>query len=42
MKINFTNINFDNDIKVDSDIAELNLKIKNVCSNLPAKNCKRY
>ena len=36
MKINFTNINFDNDIKVDSDIADLNLKIKNVCSNLPA------
>ena len=36
MKINFTNINFDNDIKVDSDISDLNLKIKNVCSNLPA------
>ena len=36
MKINFTNINFDNDIKVDSDIADLNLKIKNVCNNLPA------
>ena len=36
MKINFTNINFDNDIKIDSQIADYNIKIKDVCSNLPA------
>ena len=36
MKINFTNINFDNDIKIDSQIADFNIKIKDVCSNLPA------
>ena len=36
MKINFTNIHFDNDIKIDSQIADFNIKIKDVCSNLPA------
>ena len=36
MKINFTNINFDNDIKIDSQITDFNIKIKDVCSNLPA------
>jgi len=38
MKINFTNLNFDNDVKLDKNINDLNLKIKQVCNNLPALN----
>ena len=38
MKIEFTNINFKNDIQPDLNINELNFKIKNVCNNLPALN----
>jgi len=36
MKIDFTNINFEDEIQPDLNINELNLKIKNVCKNLPA------
>ena len=38
MKINFTNINFENDIKLDQDILDLNIKIKDICNNLPSLN----
>ena len=38
MKIDFTNINFEDEIQPDININELNLKIKNVCNNLPALN----
>ncbi len=38
MKINFTNINFENDIKLDQDIIDLNIKIKDICNNLPSLN----
>ena len=38
MKIDFTNINFENEIQHDVNINELNFKIKNVCNNLPALN----
>ena len=38
MKIDFTNINFDDDIQHDHNINDLNFKIKNVCNNLPALN----
>ena len=38
MKIDFTNINFEDEIQPDLNINELNLKIKNVCKNLPALN----
>ena len=43
MKIDFTNINFEDEIQPDLNINELNLKIKNVCKNLPALNiAKNY
>ena len=38
MKIDFTNINFEDEIQPDLNINELNFKIKNVCNNLPALN----
>ena len=38
MKIDFTNINFKDEIQPDLNINELNLKIKNVCKNLPSLN----
>ena len=38
MKIDFTNINFKDEIQPDLNINELNFKIKNVCNNLPALN----
>ena len=38
MKIDFTNINFKDEIQADLNINELNFKIKNVCNNLPALN----
>ena len=38
MKIDFTNINFKDEIQPDLNIKELNFKIKNVCNNLPALN----
>ena len=38
MKIDFTNINFEDEIQPDLNINELNSKIKNVCNNLPALN----
>ena len=38
MKIDFTNINFEDEIQADLNINELNFKIKNVCNNLPALN----
>ena len=38
MKIEFTNINFKDEIQPDLNINELNSKIKNVCNNLPALN----
>ena len=36
MEVNFRNINFDKDIKLPSNIDDLNLKIKTICNNLPA------
>ncbi|MDC0057611.1 hypothetical protein OAJ21_00265 [Pelagibacteraceae bacterium] len=41
MEINFTNINFDNDIKFTDNIEDLNLKIKKICNDLPALNIVR-
>lgn len=38
MKIDFTNINFEDEIQTDPNINDLNFKIKNVCNNLPALN----
>ena len=38
MKIDFTNINFEDEIQHDININDLNFKIKNVCNNLPALN----
>ncbi len=38
MKINFTNINFEDEVQHDININDLNFKIKNVCNNLPALN----
>ena len=38
MKIDFTNINFEDEIQPDLNISDLNIKIKNVCNNLPAVN----
>ena len=38
MKIDFTNINFEDEVQPNLNINELNLKIKNVCKNLPALN----
>ena len=38
MKIDFTNINFEDEIQLDLNINDLNFKIKNVCNNLPALN----
>ena len=38
MKIDFTNINFADEIQLDLNINDLNFKIKNVCNNLPALN----
>tara|TARA_Y100001970_G_C14249325_1_gene870621 strand:+ start:448 stop:1659 length:1212 start_codon:yes stop_codon:yes gene_type:complete len=38
MEINFTNINFDNDINTTNNIEDLNFKIKSICNNLPALN----
>ena len=38
MKIDFTNINFEDEIQPDLNINELNFKIENVCNNLPALN----
>ena len=38
MKIDFTNINFEDDVQHDININDLNFKIKNVCNNLPALN----
>ncbi len=38
MNIDFTNINFEDEIQPDLNINELNFKIKNVCNNLPALN----
>jgi len=41
MEINFTNLNFNNDIKTIDNIEDLNLKIKSICNNLPALNIVR-
>ncbi len=41
MKINFTNIDFEKDIELPSDIENLNHKIKKVCNELPALNILR-
>ena len=38
MKVDFTSINFEDDIVPDININEVNFKIKNVCNNLPALN----
>ena len=38
MKINFTNIDFENDFNLCDNIDELNLKIKLICSNIAALN----
>ena len=38
MKIDFTNINFEDEVQHDININDLNFKIKNVCNNLPALN----
>ncbi len=38
MEINFRNINFDNDIKSENNITDINNNIKNICNNLPALN----
>ena len=38
MKIDFTNINFKDEVQNDININDLNFKIKNVCNNLPALN----
>ena len=38
MKIDFTNINFEDEVQLDLNINDLNLKIKNVCNNLPSLN----
>ena len=38
MEINFINTDFDNDLNLSNDIEDLNLKIKNICENLPALN----
>ena len=38
MKVNFTNINFDNDVQLSKDIEDINVKIKSICNNLPALN----
>ena len=38
MKINFTNINFEDEVQHHINLNDLNFKIKNVCNNLPALN----
>ena len=38
MKIDFRNINFEDDVQPCLNINDLNFKIKNVCNNLPALN----
>ena len=38
MEVNFTNINFDKDIQLTKNIEDINVKIKNICNNLPALN----
>ncbi len=38
MEINFKNINFDKDLQLTKDIEDINIKIKNICNNLPALN----
>jgi len=38
MEVNFRNINFDKDVQPSKDIEEINIKIKNICNNLPALN----
>ncbi len=38
MKVNFTNINFDNDLQLSKDIEDINVQIKSICNNLPALN----
>ena len=38
MKVNFTNINFANDVQLSKDIEDINVKIKSICNNLPALN----
>ena len=38
MKIDFTNINFEDELQPDLNINEINFKIENVCNNLPALN----
>ncbi len=38
MEINFKNINFDKDLQLIEDIEDINIKIKNICNNLPALN----
>jgi len=38
MSVNFTNINFDEDISLPNNINQLNHKITNICNNLPALN----
>ena len=38
MKIDFTNINFEDEVQLDLNINDLNFKIKNVCNNLPSLN----
>ena len=38
MEVKFTNINFDKDVQLTKDIEDINIKIKNICNNLPALN----
>ena len=38
MEVNFTNINFDNDVQLTKNIEDKNTKIKSICNNLPALN----
>ena len=38
MEVNFTNINFIKDVKLDKNIEDTNTKIKSICNNLPALN----
>ena len=38
MEVNFTNINFNNDIQLNKNIEDINIKIKSICNNLPALN----
>ena len=41
MTINFTNINFNQDIELPENIENINEKIKKICNNLPALNIVR-